>query len=215
MFELATFEDEIRVPPENIGGKKEDVVLKSLVQKYENHIIPDVGVVLAVTQVSDVKGGIIKADDPGIFYSSKFEAMLFVPKLHEVVEGTVIDITDFGVFVRFGPIDGMCHISQVINDYVSRDTKANVIVAKKTGKVLKVGDTVRARITATPFSTYSARVRRYLRLRSSKYRPACKFRSQCLPFSCFPLRQPHKPLERSPLNSIRTIVSFAISYVRL
>ena len=148
MFELATFEDEIRVPPENIGGKKEDVVLKSLVQKYENHIIPDVGVVLAVTQVSDVKGGIIKADDPGIFYSSKFEAMLFVPKLHEVVEGTVIDITDFGVFVRFGPIDGMCHISQVINDYVSRDTKANVIVAKKTGKVLKVGDTVRARITA-------------------------------------------------------------------
>lgn len=148
MFETATFEDEIRVPPENIGGKKEEVVLKSLVQKYENHIIPDVGVVLAVTQAFDVKGGAIKADDPGVFYSAKFEAMLFVPKLHEIVEGTVIDITDFGVFVRFGPIDGMCHISQVINDYVSRDPKANVIVAKKSGKVLKIGDMVRARITA-------------------------------------------------------------------
>ncbi|VVB60225.1 DNA-directed RNA polymerase subunit E' [uncultured archaeon] len=148
MFEMANFEDEIRVPPENIGGKKEDVVLKSLVQKYENHIIPDVGVVLAVTQASDVKGGTIKADDPGIFYSAKFEAMLFVPKLHEIIEGQVIDITDFGVFVRFGPIDGMCHISQVMNDYVSRDPKANVIVGKKTAKVLKIGDTVRARITA-------------------------------------------------------------------
>lgn len=148
MFEIATFEDEIRVPPENIGGKKEEVVLKSLVQKYENHILPDVGTILAVTQASDVKGGIIKADDPGIFYSAKFEAMLFVPKLHEVVEGHVIDITDFGVFVRFGPIDGMCHISQVINDYVNRDPKANVIVAKKSGKILKIGDMVRARITA-------------------------------------------------------------------
>ena len=74
--------------------------------------------------------------------------MLFVPKIHEIVEGQVIDITDFGVFVRFGPIDGMCHISQVINDYVSRDPKANVIVAKKSGKVLKIGDMVRARITA-------------------------------------------------------------------
>jgi len=148
MFEIATFEDEIRVPPENIGGKKEEVVLRSLVQKYENHIIADVGTVLAVTQASDVKGGLIKADDPGIFYSAKFEAMLFVPKLNEVVEGQVIDITDFGVFVRFGPIDGMCHISQVINDYVSRDPKANVIVAKKSGKILKIGDIVRARITA-------------------------------------------------------------------
>lgn len=148
MFETATFEDEIRVPPENIGGKKEDVVLKSLVQKYENHIIQDVGVVLAVTEASDVKGGSIKPDDPGVFYSAKFEAMLFVPKLHEVVEGTVIDITDFGVFVRFGPIDGMCHISQVMNDYVSHDPKANVIVGKKSAKVLKIGDTVRARITA-------------------------------------------------------------------
>ncbi len=148
MFEIATFEDEIRVPPENIGGKKEEVVLKSLVQRYENRIIPDIGVVLAVTRAMDVRGGSIKPDDPGIFYSSKFEAMLFVPKLHEVIEGQVIDITDFGIFVRFGPIDGMCHISQVINDYVSRDPKANVIVGKKTGKTLKVGDTVRARITA-------------------------------------------------------------------
>ncbi len=148
MFELATFEDDVRVPPENMAGKREEVVLKSLVQKYENRIFPDIGAVLAVTKVLEVKGGSIRVDDPGVFYSAKFEALVFTPRLHEVVEGTVIDITDFGVFIRFGPIDGLCHISQVINDYVSRDPKANVLLAKKSGRTLKVGDIVRARITA-------------------------------------------------------------------
>lgn len=147
MFEITVFEDNIRVPPENIGGEKKDVVLKSIVQKYENKIFPDVGAILAVTDVKDIQGGAIHVDDPGIFYSAKFEALIFSPKMHEVVVGQVIDITSFGVFVRFGPIDGMCHISQVINDYVSRDEKTNTILAKKSGKTLKVGDTVRARIT--------------------------------------------------------------------
>jgi len=148
MFELSTFEDDVRVTPENIGGKKEDSVSRSLIQKYENRIFPDIGVVLSITKVLDVKGGTIRVDDPGIYYNAKFEAMVFTPRLHEVVEGTVIDITDFGVFVRFGPIDGLCHISQVVNDYVSRDPKANVLVAKKSGRTLKIGDIVRARITA-------------------------------------------------------------------
>ena len=86
MFEVASFEDTVRVPPEFIGGKKEESVAKALQQKYENRIIKELGgMVLAITTVSQVSGGKIMVEDPGVHYAAKFEALVFVPKLHEVV----------------------------------------------------------------------------------------------------------------------------------
>ena len=146
MFELLTIEDNVRVSPEHIGLGKKEAVIASLASKYENKIIMEYGVVLAITDVLEVTGGTIEVDDAGIYYSAKFTAMTFVPKLHEVVEGTVVDITDFGVFVRFGPIDGMCHISQIVNDFISYDRKSGILSGKDSNKNLKIGDEVRARI---------------------------------------------------------------------
>ncbi len=148
LFELMTFEGSVRVMPEDIGSEREESVRKSLGKTYENNILADTEcVVLAVTRAWDVEGGAIEVEDPGIHYDAKFEALVFVPKLHEVVVGHVVDITDFGVFIRFGPIDGLCHVSQVVNDYVSHDKKSETLITKQGNKTLKVGDTVRARVT--------------------------------------------------------------------
>lgn len=146
MFQLSVFEDNVRVPPENLGGDKEEAVLKSLQDIYENRILEDIGVILAVTKVIDVGEGDLNVDDPGVYYNVKFEALVYSPRLHEVIEGEVIDITDFGVFVRFGPVDGLCHISQIINDYISHDRKSGILSGKETKKTLKIGELVRARI---------------------------------------------------------------------
>ncbi len=147
LFELMTFEGSVRVMPEEIGSEKEESVRKSLGRTYENKILADTGVILAVTRAWDVEGGAIEVEDPGVFYDAHFEALVFVPKLHEIVVGQVVDITDFGVFIRFGPIDGLCHVSQVVNDYVSHDKKSEMLITKQGNKTLKVGDTVRARVT--------------------------------------------------------------------
>ncbi len=142
-----TFEGSVRVMPEEIGSEKEESVRKSLGKTYENKILADTGVILAVTRAWEITGGAIEVEDPGIHYDARFEALVFVPKLHEVVVGHVVDITDFGVFIRFGPIDGLCHVSQVVNDYVSHDKKSETLTTKQGNKTLKVGDTVRARVT--------------------------------------------------------------------
>lgn len=146
MYEIITVEDSIRVQPENIGLDKKESVMKALASKYENKIIMELGVMLAVTEAFDITGGAIEVEDAGIHYDAKFRAMIFVPKLHEVIEGNVVDITEFGVFVRFGPLDGMCHISQIVNDFISYDRKTGVLSGKDSSKNLKVGDTVRARV---------------------------------------------------------------------
>ncbi len=146
MYEIITVEDSIRVQPENIGLDKKESVMKALASKYENKIIMELGVMLAVTEAFDITGGAIEVEDAGIHYDAKFRAMIFVPKLHEVIEGNVVDITEFGVFVRFGPLDGMCHISQIVNDFISYDRKTGVLSGKDSSKNLKVGDIVRARV---------------------------------------------------------------------
>jgi len=64
------------------------------------------------------------------------------------VEGEVVDVVEFGIFVRLGPLDGLVHISQIMDDYVSYDPKNEMMVGRDTGKIIKKGDIVRARIIA-------------------------------------------------------------------
>jgi DNA-directed RNA polymerase subunit E' len=72
--------------------------------------------------------------------------------MHELVYGEVIDNTEFGSFVRIGPLDGLVHISQIMDDFVSYDSKNSVFLGKETKKTLKEGDKVRARIISISYA---------------------------------------------------------------
>jgi len=74
--------------------------------------------------------------------------LTYYPKLQEVVEGEVVEIADFGAFVRVGPIDTLLHVSQLIDDFISYDEKQGVLMGKETRRKLATGDHVRVRITA-------------------------------------------------------------------
>ena len=64
------------------------------------------------------------------------------------MKGNVIDVTEFGVFVRVGPVDGMIHVSQIMNDFVSYDPKNSTFVGRESKRVLKQEDVVKARIVS-------------------------------------------------------------------
>jgi DNA-directed RNA polymerase subunit E' len=78
-----------------------------------------------------------------------------MPREHEIVEGEVVDITEFGAFVRCGALDGLVHISQVMDDYVSYDEKNSQLMGKQTRRILKEGDKVKARIISVSFKEQS------------------------------------------------------------
>ena len=61
-----------------------------------------------------------------------------------------IEVADFGAFIEIGPVDGMIHISQTMDDFVSF-SKSGVLSGKQTKKVLKKGDKCRARIIAVSY----------------------------------------------------------------
>ena len=148
MFEIIKFNKHINVSQKYLMLNKEERITKTLQETYENKIVTDLGVILTINKINKIEGGSIIIDDPKVHYDVNFDALVFVPKLYEVVEGIVVDIVDFGVFIRFGPIDALCHISQVIDGYIDMDNNARIINVKNTKKKLKIGDIVRCRIIA-------------------------------------------------------------------
>lgn len=152
MYKILEVEDTVRVPPRLLDRNLEESVLESLRDKYEGIINPDIGIILNVEEIDEIGEGELVPEDGAVFYPSKFKILVFEPVEHEVVLGEVVDITEFGAFIRVGPIDGLVHISQIMNDYVNYDEKNRNLVGKEEKKILKEGDLVRARIISISYS---------------------------------------------------------------
>jgi DNA-directed RNA polymerase subunit E' len=138
--------DDVRVPPECLGEATYPIIKGLLQKKLEGRIDKALGVIVAIIDVVDVGEGRILFGDGGVYYETTFDALVFRPEMQEIIEGNVVEIVNFGAFVSMGPMDGLLHISQITDDYVSYDEKNARLVGKEKGKSLGEGDSVRARI---------------------------------------------------------------------
>ncbi|MCL2172780.1 MAG: DNA-directed RNA polymerase [Nitrososphaerota archaeon] len=148
MFKLITLQDTIRIPPETFGKPLEKVGREQVKQKYEGIVDEELGYVIAVTGIQVSPIGKIIPGDGATFHKVNFSVLTFYPIIQEIVEGDVVEIADFGAFVRIGPIDALLHVSQLMDDFISYDEKQGVLLGKETKRKLTAGDQVRVRITA-------------------------------------------------------------------
>jgi DNA-directed RNA polymerase subunit E' len=148
MFKLITLQDTIRIPPETFGKPLEKVGRDQVKQKYEGVVDEELGYVIAVTSIIVSPIGKIIPGDGSTYHKVSFSLLTFYPIIQEVVEGDVVEIADFGAFIRIGPVDALLHVSQLMDDYISYDEKQGVLLGKETKKKLTAGDQVRVRITA-------------------------------------------------------------------
>ncbi|MBS7616453.1 DNA-directed RNA polymerase [Candidatus Bathyarchaeota archaeon] len=148
MFRLITMEDTIRIPPETFGKPLDDVGYQQVKAKYEGVVDEVLGYVIAATNVKVSPIGKIIPGDGAAYHKVTFSLLTFYPILQEVVEGEVVEIADFGAFIRVGPIDALLHVSQLMDDFISYDEKQGVLLGKETNRKLSTGDHVRVRITA-------------------------------------------------------------------
>jgi DNA-directed RNA polymerase subunit E' len=148
MFKLITLQDTIRIPPETFGNPLEQVGRDRVKTKYEGIVDEELGYVIAVTKVEVSPTGKIIPGDGATYHKVTFSLVTFYPVIQEVVEGDVVEIADFGAFVRIGPVDALLHVSQLMDDYMSYDEKQGVLMGKETKRKLSSGDELRVRITA-------------------------------------------------------------------
>ena len=148
MFKLITLQDTIRIPPETFGNPLEKVGREQVKQKYEGVVDEELGYVIAVTAIEVSPIGKIIPGDGATYHKVSFSLLTFYPIIQEIVEGDVVEIADFGAFVRIGPVDALLHVSQLMDDYISYDEKQGVLLGKETKRKLTAGEQVRVRITA-------------------------------------------------------------------
>ena len=150
MYYKSQIEGVVRIPPEIFGQELESSVMTQLKNEYEGKISEVLGRIIAILNVDEIKEGTIIPGDGGAYHRTKFTALHFIPENNELVEGEVKEIAKFGAFIDFGAFEGMIHISQTMDDFVSL-TKQNTLYGKESKRSLKVGDLIRARIVAISF----------------------------------------------------------------
>src|SRR3989304_4546964 len=150
MFYKVMIKDAIRVPPAAFGEKKETAVIQNIKKKFEGFISKDLGIVIDVLGITEIGSGVIIPGDGAVYYDTSFELIVYQPDMQEVVVGKIKDIADFGAFISLGPIDGMVHIGQAMDDFVSLSGE-KTLTGKDSKRVLKVGDKCRARLIAVSF----------------------------------------------------------------
>ena len=151
MFNLITLKDTIRIDPSRFGAPLEEAAFEELRSKYEGLVDEDLGYVISVIDLKVNPFGRIMPGDGGTHHPVTFTILTFYPQLQEVVEGEVVEVADFGTFLRIGPVDALLHMSQLMDDFISYDEKQGVLMGKESGRTIQRGDVFRVRIVAVSF----------------------------------------------------------------
>ncbi|MCL4365382.1 MAG: DNA-directed RNA polymerase [Candidatus Marsarchaeota archaeon] len=148
LYYIHTVEDTISISPSYFGEDIEKTALEVLRKKYERTLDRELGIIVSVFDVNNISDGIIMPGDPSTHHGLTFKILSFNLDIDEVVVGEVSELADFGCFVRLGPIDGLVHLSQIASDFINYDKKSSAFVSRNTGKSLKKGDSVYAKVSS-------------------------------------------------------------------
>ena len=152
MFYITEIEDFVRVSPSLFALPVDDAILKQLQESYRHHVNKDLGVVVTVLEVLNVGEGVIIPGDGAAYYKCIYKILNYIPEIQELIFCEVAEITNFGAFMSIGPMQGMIHISQTMEDFVSF-SKSNTLIGKNSKRSLRKGDLCIARIIAISYKS--------------------------------------------------------------
>lgn len=147
MFFIYSLVDSIRIPPKMFGKPLKKSATDILHERYHSKIDPVLGFVIMVFDIK-IEGSGLVSSTGGTLHKVELNALVFNPKLHEIVKGGIIEMTDFGAFVRIGPTDAILHLSQIAQGTMRVDVKSGIIHASKHSVPLRIGSKVISRISA-------------------------------------------------------------------
>ena len=146
MYKLITINDTVRVPPKEFNKDLKPTILGILRNKYECKWDADVGYLLVVTKVTEVGVGRVIPGDGAAYHDINFEMLVYMPKIFEVVQGEIVEILEFGAFMRLGPMTASSTSRRSPTDFINFDKKNRTLAGKESKNILKEKDLAKARI---------------------------------------------------------------------
>ncbi len=147
MYWQIEIEDRVRVAPQYFSMELSDAITQILREKYERICDKDLGVILSIWNAKALGDGSVIHGDGAAFYDVSFSALTYLPGVNEIYEAEVAELVEFGAFLGLGPIEGLVHLSQIANDFLTYNKKIPAFVGKESKKSLKKGDVVLAKVS--------------------------------------------------------------------
>lgn len=147
MYQVLSCRDRVRLPAQYFSMKLEDALQQILREKYERRIDKDAGVALAVWNAKPEGDGVVIPGDNAAYYDVAFDVLCYLPQVNEIVESDVSEIVEFGAFLTLGPMEGLVHLSQIANDFLTFNKKTMSFTGRESKKSIKKGDHVYAKIS--------------------------------------------------------------------
>jgi DNA-directed RNA polymerase subunit E' len=147
MYYVLTCKDRVRLPAQYFSMKLEDALTQILREKYERRIDREAGVVLAVWNSKAAGDGVVIPGDNAAYYDVQFDVLAYQPQVNEIVESEVAELVEFGAFLALGPMEGLVHLSQIANDFLTYNKKTVSFTGRESKKSLKKSDHVYAKIS--------------------------------------------------------------------
>jgi DNA-directed RNA polymerase subunit E' len=138
----------VRIPPRRFDEPREKVAIETLNETYNGRLDKNLGLFICVNEIEELGEGKLIMGDGASYHNVIFNSIFFKPEQQEIIDGEVIEIAEFGAFVRVGPMDGLVHVSQVTDDFITYDAKRGALLARESNKSLDEGDLVRTRTVA-------------------------------------------------------------------
>jgi len=157
MYIMERKKDTIRIPPHRLDDELDEVALHIARETLEGQIEESNKLIILATNIERIGDGRIVHGDGGIFQDVAYDALIYVLEEDELIFGYVCEVLKFGAFIRFGPLDGLLHISQIMNDKVDVDQGNQVLKGKESGRIIKIDDELRARIVTVSVNERSPR----------------------------------------------------------
>jgi DNA-directed RNA polymerase subunit E' len=147
MYYVLTCKDRVRLPAQYFSMKLEDALTQILREKYERRVDKETGVSLAVWNAKAQGDGVVIPSDNAAYYDVHFDVLAYLPQVNEILESEVSEVVEFGAFLSLGPMEGLVHLSQIANDFLTYNRKTMSFTGRESKKSLKKGDRVYAKIS--------------------------------------------------------------------
>lgn len=105
MFILSEISDLVRIPPHTFNIPIQHSITDELHKKFANKVVSNLGLVITVWDLLDIKDGLLKPGDGGSYVEVKFRCMVWKPFIGEVLTGIVSDCLSEGIKVKLDFFD--------------------------------------------------------------------------------------------------------------
>ncbi|OUV37860.1 MAG: DNA-directed RNA polymerase [Euryarchaeota archaeon TMED103] len=150
MYSIVEREDTIRIPAEYIreGQSLVDHIDSLANDAFEGRFDVDENYTVLTFDHKPVGRGKIIHGDGAIYQAVSFKALLFNMENNEVVDGYVSDVSEYGAFVRIGPVEALLHKSQILDEPIQVNMGIRRIEGAQSGKHIEEGSHVRSRVVS-------------------------------------------------------------------